>query len=363
MINKMMDIGKKLGSHMYLFLKRTKFNSVLNKKLKKEDLNYLTSHEKNQAKNYWRKYTKAFPVNSCSYYSSRGGGFDKGYIPDSLYYTYIDAYFNNKEKSFGMDDKNYYNKLIPNLLQPPTLLRKINGYYYGEDYNLKKLEEIGGCFDKDKKYILKPSLSTQSKAGKNILFIDNPSSVNVKDLLATSDNFIIQQQVKQHKVLASLHPSSLNTIRVASLFFKGEVQILSSVLRIGVSGSRVDAGAAGGLIVGIDQKGFLKKKAYSLHDRQVYTRHPDTGVTFEGLKIPSMDEVLAIVKQEAVKLPDFRIIAWDFAIDENADVVFIEFNLRYGQLDFHQFTNGPFFKDFTDEVLEEVFLDKKKKVQ
>ena len=48
-------------------------------------------------------------------------------------------------------------------------------------------------------------------------------------------------------------------------------------------------------------------------------------------------------------------ISWDLAIEENGDPLLIEFNVCYGELDFHQLCNGPIFKDLTREVLDDVF--------
>ena len=51
----------------------------------------------------------------------------------------------------------------------------------------------------------------------------------------------------------------------------------------------------------------------------------------------------------------FRIISWDFAVDENNDIQLIEFNFSPQGIRIHQINNGPLFGEFTVEVLEEVF--------
>lgn len=321
--------------------------------LKEEDLNYLNKAEIKEAEDYWRKYTNKYEVKYCSYYSSVSGSFDKRYITDYLYYSYIDKHFNNVKKANGIDDKNYYDNLFPNLKQPRTILRKMNNHYYDYDYNLLKPQDVKNIINKEKRYILKPS--TESNGGKGIIFVDNLNTKKFDDLLS-SDNFIIQKQVGQHKMLKDLHPSSLNTFRIISLFFKGKVYILSSLLRIGISGSRVDNVSKGGIVVGINENGKLKKEAYSSNERKTYTQHPDTKIIFEGYKIPKHKEILDIIKKEAIKFPNFRMVSWDFSVDENEEIIFIELNLYSGQLDIHQFTNGPLFGELTEEVLAEVFV-------
>ena len=109
-------------------------NNLLKKRISNDDLNFLKTAQKNQAKKFWEKYTNKYNVDFCVFYSSKNEKFDIRYIPDNLYYTYIDKYFNNSKLSYGIDDKSYYSKLFPNLLQPLTPIRRINGYYYDFNY-------------------------------------------------------------------------------------------------------------------------------------------------------------------------------------------------------------------------------------
>ena len=51
-------------------------------------------------------------------------------------------------------------------------------------------------------------------------------------------------------------------------------------------------------------------------------------------------------------LPYFDLIGWDFAVDEDGEPVFIEFNVMPEQ---NQISCGPSFGKLTDEVLAAVF--------
>ena len=84
------------------------------------------------------------------------------------------------------------------------------------------------------------------------------------------------------------------------------------------------------------------------------TEHPN-GFAFRDVVIPSYDKVIAIVKEEAAKLPHLNIIGWDFAIGADGEPVFIEINVFPGQ---NQSGSGPTFGDLTKEVLQDVFIDK-----
>lgn len=52
-----------------------------------------------------------------------------------------------------------------------------------------------------------------------------------------------------------------------------------------------------------------------------------------------------------------KLASWDFSVDELGNPILIEVNMAFGELDFHQMTNGPIFKDLTQDVIKEVFKD------
>ena len=54
-------------------------------------------------------------------------------------------------------------------------------------------------------------------------------------------------------------------------------------------------------------------------------------------------------------IPHFRMVSWDFSVNEDGMPILIEANLMYGELEFHQLCNGPIFGDDTEEILKEVF--------
>lgn len=55
------------------------------------------------------------------------------------------------------------------------------------------------------------------------------------------------------------------------------------------------------------------------------------------------------------QIPHFRLVSWDFSIDENGEPVLIEANLNCGGIDVNQMNNGPLFGEDTKKVLDEVF--------
>lgn len=184
------------------------------------------------------------------------------------------------------------------------------------------------------------------------------SSKDCEEKLTTfmenNTNVICQEVVKQNQTLSVLNSSSVNTIRIMTLFYDNQVHALSSVLRMGVNGARTDNASSGGLVCGLLPKGQLKDVAYDTCANE-YLRHPQ-GAEFNKFTVPNYDECLCFVSILAKRFASVtRLISWDIAIDEIGHPLLIEFGVSNGQMDFHQLYNGPILGNLTEDVLKDVF--------
>src|SRR4030042_1911915 len=68
----------------------------------------LTREQIRQTKEYWNKYTKNFNVVFHKKYSTVNGTFDVRYIPDDLYNSIINPYFNGRARDTSIANKSYY---------------------------------------------------------------------------------------------------------------------------------------------------------------------------------------------------------------------------------------------------------------
>lgn len=314
----------------------------------------LTKEQKKQIKEYWKPYAK-ISTNWCRYYSAKNGKFDPKYIPNTLYYTKIDQYFNNRKLGYGFNDKNYYSLIFPDISQPKTLVRKIDNLLYDESYKLITIDQAIQVISSEAEVIIKPS--QESGSGRGIAFYDTKANITeISELLKNKKekNYIVQAVVRQHPELERVHKNSLNTIRIVSIILDNKVHILSSVLRMGVDKSRIDNVTAGGISAKINENGKLDKYAYTYYSGEKTSVHPQ-GLVFEDFTVPEFDVVIETVKKAAQYIGNFKLVSWDMAVDENSNVLLIEANMRKGGINLHQFDNGPLFGDLTDAVLKEVF--------
>lgn len=163
-------------------------------------------------------------------------------------------------------------------------------------------------------------------------------------------NFIVQAAVKQHPVLAQLNPTSLNTIRVVSFFFEGEVHILSCILRVGAPDAKVDNVGAGGYACPVQMNGNLNAKA--VNRKAEWVEENSAGIKFSDIRVPEFDKVIETIKFAHKRLAHFKLIGWDMSVDMQGTPVLIEYNTCPGQ---NQISCGPTFGNLTDQVLDEFF--------
>src|SRR5690606_23902276 len=99
-----------------------------------------------------------------------------------------------------------------------------------------------------------------------------------------SSRHLLQTRLKQHQLLASLHPESINTLRLVSFNQNGSIVLFSAGLRIGTGGTSKDNWSAGGILVSVDaDSGPVRGKGYMkpAFGRSV-ERHADTQVVLDG---------------------------------------------------------------------------------
>ena len=279
------------------------------------------------------------------WYTSVNNMFLPHYIPEDVFYTYIEPVLNRLDLQKGIDNKNMYDFYFKslNIKAPKTIYRLMNGLLVDEQYQPILEENI----IKPKKYICKSSIGVGG--GHGIYFASSQDSVG-KIITILGKDFLAQEIIEQHDAMSVIHPESVNTVRAISLMLDDEVIILSSVLRVGINGNKVDNQSSGGISAGIWDNGDVKSVAYSMVG-EVFDKHPDTGIQFSSINIPYFNQIHSIIQKVHPAFSNFRIISWDFAIGK-AEPILIEFNLIWQEINFHQINNGPLFGEYTDEVLK-----------
>ena len=183
-----------------------------------------------------------------------------------------------------------------------------------------------------------------TSAGKNL------SIEEYVDRLNTDTRYILQERIpEQHMVIASIHPMAINTVRLVTVIdpITHKPTPFSAVLRVGCGNSEVDNWAAGGLSIGINiETGELSKYGfYKPGYGTKVSQHPNSGVVFEGLKVPFLQDAILQAQKFHSLLKGIHSIGWDIAITTNGPCI-IEGNDNW-EISLMQISNHGLEKEYS----------------
>ncbi len=344
------DIHKSIRTEYDHFKLRKKINH-LNKHKRSKQLN---KQQISGIRNFYSDY--GFKNLNCEwhrFYAACNGIYSVEYIPENIFYLILEPKLNRYDFAPALSDKNLLNRLFPNVKQPETIVKNINGIYFHND-EIIDFETVTDLCNQAGKMIIKPSIG--GFGGKDVRRFQ--CSNGITDLLEAplekvltdyKNNFIIQVSILQHPILASLNQSSVNTFRIVTYLTGMEPQILSMFVRMGRKGSINDNMSTGGLACGVKADGKLNEVGYDAFGTKV--TETDGGWKFSDISFYFIDKL----KETAVMLhknaPHFRIISWDLTLNPQDEVILIEYNICGQGLNSHQMHNGPVFTKLLQELI------------
>ena len=323
-------------------------------------LNKLSKEEKEEIRSYYEKHLgNAVNPRWHQYYYSINGCFTPKYVPLGLYYADILPLMNDRSVTKAYADKNFTERLFPDVLQPKSIVKNINGFYYEGMKVISEERALDICSNLSDAIIKQAVESAQGKSVIRFSSVQGKTdsdNCSVKELFKKyKKNFIVQQAVIQHPELSRLNPTSLNTVRLTTFRRENEVVVLTSLLRMGRKGSKVDNVSVGGVFCEIENSGKLKSPAYGINPTGVYEEN-DFGLKYDGVVVPLFQQIVDEAKSMHMTLPYTRIIGWDFTVNDKNEVGLIELNLHSPGV--YQLI-GPALGNYTDEILEMVRQSKK----
>lgn len=358
----------------YLFLFKNRFTNANRRREEMASSIIITAEEQKAIDDVWKgiryrpswfKWYKQInerqireEVNTCI---DEAPGRLASFIPDNLFFLFFCEYYSVNSFAHALDDKNYYDLFFHDISQPETIVRKMDGLLFDSNYNRIDIDQAVRLIKSNDSSIMKPSIL--SSGGKGIVFFNHEDDPEIiKYELAKRRSVIVQKSIAQHEILGQIHEESINTIRTITFFHHNRVNVLSSVLRMGVGNSRVDNSSSGGIFCGISNSGLLKKFAYNSR-LDSFESHPSSGVSFSSITVPGFEKTIALTAYLANRFVNVsKLLSWDIAIGKDGEPILIEVNLIYGDIDFHQIANGPLFGEMTQEVVAEVFSRKNRRL-
>lgn len=332
---------KKDYRHRY---KQLKEHSIPIRKLNKK--------QKADIKKVWgRLYNHDYSTHELIY--SITGEFNPYYCSTLTFGSYLEFVLNNDIYKRAWSDKNFFDLHFPKIRFPYTIVRNIKGVFYDHEYNQIDVQKAIDLLSSYNSVVIKPSTDTGMGNGVKLISIND----DIKKVFESYQcDYLVQEVLEQYEPIKALNPTSVNIIRLNSLFINGNWSYLSASLRVGGLGDFTDnhitADGKGMAVIGITNDGTLKEHAYYPCGERIETL--PNGVAFGGLRIPNFDKAKKIAEEIHRKMPFAKYVGFDIAFDKSGMPVVIEYNINAPGVFYYQLANGPLFGELTKCVLDEV---------
>ncbi|MDR0397520.1 MAG: hypothetical protein LBH66_09515 [Oscillospiraceae bacterium] len=228
----------------------------------------------------------------------------------------IVARMNDKADWHFFDNKNEFNTLFA-------------GYLRRDWFDLTDTSEftsrsLSRFLDNRGDVIAKPMDGSSGKGIMKFTPEDFADRAAFESLLRAKGLTLLEDCVRQHPVMAGMCPTSVNTMRIATLLGDKKQGVVYAYLRIG-NGKVMDNVDCGGMAAPIDlETGRLSGVGADKAGRAFET-HPLTGVKIPGFEIPYFSEAVDMCLKAMHVKPRVRFVAWDVAVAPDGPL-FIEGN-------------------------------------
>jgi len=294
----------------------------------------------------------------------------KNFLKHKIGYTdYFKGNYINlteEQKKNYVTSKNYINVLAylnPKPYRVITLNKLVFNNLF-KDYLKREYLDVRRSSEEDIKKFLKGKDSVFAKpitdfGGHGISKIDVKDIKDIqkfKQELLNKKQYLLEEGLKQNKVLNEINPDCVSSFRIITLYKDGEVFTFDHVIRIGLDSDPALACFDGDMRInenGTPASGMWDDNG-TLHEK-----HPLTGYEIKNLKkIPYVKEAIEMVKEAATLVPELRYIGWDVAITETGPAI-IEGNEcpSYGPTQNYMLNpdNKGHLKEIRDIIGEEEF--------
>ena len=293
------------------------------------------------------------------------------WLPDEYVGYGYERMTSQERRNYVLDwEKDAFCRRVDTEKTTALLNNKVSAYSRLKDYykrvvvlldsTIKKEDKatIIELFDKGAPLMVKPIASGGGKGIRKI----NPK--DYKDSNSFIGNLmqeypkgcVIEELIIQDERMASLHPQSINTVRMSTIRRKGTVELFHPFMRVGCGGSVVDNGGSGGLLMPFDiRNGQILCAANELG--KSYEIHPDTGIRLIGFTIPRWEEAVALINDIMTIFPNDAYISWDLALTESGWIV-VEGN-SHGQFA-GQYALHHGIRDDYEEIKRDIYQGKKR---
>ena len=202
---------------------------------------------------------------------------------------------------------------------------------YGRKYlnasSMSYNEFLSFCQGQDK-FICKPADGSQG-AGITVYHINKNEKELFDEIKSKySNNYILEEWIKQHPTLSNIYPNAVNCLRIITVYNGKETKFLTGGVTFGIS-TEIANGSQPSIIAPVDFKTGILNKPAATFGSKLYENHPTTNAKILGVQLPYWKEIIEMLNTAAAKVPTVGYIGWDIAITPTGPII-IEGNTTPG---------------------------------
>lgn len=216
---------------------------------------------------------------------------------------------NNEENKKIFSDKPRFNEIFKEYINRDFL-----------DLRVASLSDFKDFTKKHPEFIAKPAGGSSGYKVEKINVINYPILESLFNELKENRCFTLEEIIIQHPKMSSLHPESVNTIRIVTTKKDGVISFFKAALRIGTKDNVADNFNRNGIGCALSDNGIIVSDGITKDLDITYTHHPDTDIRLKGFQIPHFD----IAKETCIKAAqvlDMDLIGFDIAITTDGCVI------------------------------------------
>lgn len=287
---------------------------------------------------------------------------DHRFCPEDLFFARIERILCPSEMAGeSIEDKNSLDAFLGKGLFPETVIRYMRGSFHDYDYRWMSDNDVDRLLTEDHgDLVVKPCVASSGGHGIDLVRFDNGgyrlagaplTAARIRRIGGVS--YAVQKRLTSNAFSASFNASSANTCRMMTLRcpWNGDVVVLKTMMRLGVSDAIVDNMMKGGLCVNLDAEGRFGRFGYDYNGMR-FEAHPVSGIRFEGVTHPNYAQMVAVATRVAKRIPYFNLLSFDLLPDRNDNVKIVEINATSQGITQLQYDHGGLFGVYSDQVVD-----------
>lgn len=290
------------------------------------------------------------------------GILDHRFCPEDVYFAVVERILNDcSSPGHDVEDKNSFEHYIPRGSAPVTVLRYVRGLLFNADDSVLKPGDVDAMLKENVGPLVgKPCIASSGGNGVELfeyrLGQYSSSSgmlLSANFMQRASSSYIVQKKIVQDVFSSGFNPASVNTCRMITLRcpWDGEIVVLKTMMRLGVSTAVVDNMMKGGLCVNIGSNGAFGRFAFD-YDGLRYEEHPVSHMRFDGVVHPYYSRMTERAKEIARHITNRNVLSFDLVPRADGSICVVEINATGQGITQLQFDHGGLFGEYTEKVVE-----------